>query len=257
MDPSVILRVLFSVLSVFILSPAHAQTLYSQSLQTALTRTTPGLEILVLDVHTSQLLANTFADPQSSIPTGSLLKPFVAQAYGRTHRDFPTHVCPGHATPLALPQALAESCNAYFLALAAQIDPGVLDDLPAPPDFAPKTLIGLTPAWPIAPASLVRAYAVLLLDHNTRPEILEGMRLAATSGTAAHIGAQPGGVLAKTGTAPCVSACKANGDGLVLVAVPAGHPMLLLLVRKRGTTGAATAAAAGPILAQLKALHAY
>ncbi len=239
------------------LSPAQTQSLYNQSLQTALTRTTPNLELLVLDPRTNQLLANTFADPNAPIPTGSLLKPLLADAYARTHSTFPTHLCPAHAAPLALPQALAESCNVYFLALAEQVNPANLRNLPAPPDASPKTFIGLTGNWPIPPLALARAYAVLLLAPATRPEILEGMRLAATIGTAAHLGRHPGGVLAKTGTAPCLSACLANGDGLVLVAVPARHPTLLLLVRKRGTTGAATAAASGPILTQLRALHAY
>ncbi len=246
-------------IGVFLLFPlaARPQTLYRQSLQTALTHSTPGLELLLLNPHTHQVLADTFAAPDTPIPTGSLLKPFLAEAYARTHADYPTHLCPAHATPLLLPQALAESCNAYFLALAAKLDPATLHDLPAPPDTLPRTLIGLTPAWPIAPLALIRAYAALLLSPGTRPEILESMRLAAVNGTAAGVGRHPGGVLAKTGTAPCVAACIASGDGLVLLAVPARHPTLLLLVRKRGTTGAATAAAAGPILTQLKALHAY
>ena len=245
----------FSVLS---FSPVQAQTLYQQSLQTALSRTTPNLEILVLNPQTNQIVANTFRSPNTPIPTGSLLKPFLAQAYARTHRSFPTHPCP---KPLGLAQALAQSCNAYFLALAAQIDPNQLHDLPAPPNFDPRNLIGLTPAWPIAPAALARAYAALLLSPGTRPQILEGMRLAAANGTASRIGPHPGGVLAKTGTAPCVvtaqSQCKANGDGLVLAAVPASRPTLLLLVRKRATNGATAAFAAGPVLTQLKALHAY
>ncbi len=252
-----ILRALVSVLSVIIFASAHAQTLYSQSIQTALARTTPGLELLLLNPRTGEVLANTFADPTTPIPTGSLLKPFLADAYARTHSTFPTHLCPTHSTPLTLAQALAESCNAYFLALAKEVDPAALHDLPAPPNALPKTLIGLTPAWPVPPLALVHAYAALLLARGTRPEILTGMRLAATSGTASHIGRHPGGVLAKTGTAPCVSACIANGDGLVVVAVPDGNPTLILLVRKRGTTGAATASAAGPILAQLRSLHAY
>jgi hypothetical protein len=87
------------------------------------------------------------------------------------------------------------------------------------------------------------------------------MTQAATTGTASRIGQHPGGVLAKTGTAPCIPTpsqpCKATGDGLVLAAVPAQSPTLLLLVRRRATTGALTAAAANPILTQLKTLHAY
>ena len=158
--------------------------------------------------------------PDTPIPTGSLLKPFLALAYSRTHPAFPIRA------GLSLPQALAQSNNPYFLALAADIDPTTLHDLPAPPNYNPRTLIGLTPDWPIAPAALTRAYATLLLSPAARPEILDGLRLVATTGTASRVGRHPGGVLAKTGTAPCISACAANGDGLVLLAVPrrAPHP---------------------------------
>jgi len=161
---------------------------------------------------------------------------------------------------MTLTNAIAQSCNAYFLALARDLDPAMIPYLPAPPpNPSPETLIGLTPDWPIAPATLVQAYAALLAGppSRTQVEILAGMRGSALSGTASHIGPHRGGVLAKTGTAPCVDLpCQASGDGLVIAAVPASHPTLLLLVRKRATTGAMTAASAGRILTQLEAMHA-
>jgi len=254
----------------FVFHPAQAQqSLYSQSIQTAVARTTPNLEILVLDLRTHETLADTFHYPQTPIPVGSLLKPFLAVAYFKTHPGpSPTVVCHGHPDrcwkdgghgAITLTDAIAQSCNAFFLSLARSIAPADIPYLPPPPNPSPETLIGLTPDWRVSPEVLAQAYAALLAARTTPTQsaILAGMRDSARHGTANHIGAHPGGVLAKTGTAPCVDfPCKATGDGLVITAVPAAHPTLLLLVRKRATTGAMTAAAAGPILTQLESLHA-
>jgi len=251
-----------------LLSPAQ-QTLYSQSLQTALTAQNPHLEFLLLNLRTHEVLANTFAP--TPIPAGSLLKPFIALAYASAHDEtFPTVVCHGHSDrcwnpaghgPMTLTNAIAQSCNAYFLHLAASLTPAGLSSipyLPAPPNPSPETLIGLNPSWQITPASLAEAYAALLAASSpTQSAILAGMRASATHGTAARIGRHPGGVLAKTGTAPCVDRhCSATGDGLVLTAFPANDPTLLLLVRQRATNGATAAAAASRILSQLESLHA-
>jgi cell division protein FtsI/penicillin-binding protein 2 len=157
---------------------------------------------------------------------------------------------------MVLPEAIAQSCNAYFLALARGLATASIPYLPPPPDTAPETLIGLNPAWRVAPMTLAGAYARLLAAPG-HADVLAGMRGSATRGTAARLGPHPGGVLAKTGTAPCIDEpCRASGDGLLVAAVPAALPTLLLLVRKRATTGAMTAEAAGPILHQLEALHA-
>jgi hypothetical protein len=251
--------------------PAPAQpTLFAQSIRTALARANPGLEYLVLDLRTHKVLADSFASPSQPIPAGSLLKPFLALAYGQTHNGtFPTVLCHGHPDrcwkaeghgSIALTQAIAQSCNAYFLALARDLSLADIPYLPAPPaNPSPETLIGLTPDWAIAPEALAQAYAALLAAPAslTQNAILAGMRASAQHGTAARIGAHPGGVLAKTGTAPCIDpTCAANGDGLVIAAAPANHPTLLLLVRRRATNGATAAAAAGRILTQLEALHA-
>jgi cell division protein FtsI/penicillin-binding protein 2 len=231
--------------------PAHPQqTLYSQSLQTALARQNPN--------------------PAHPIPPGSLVKPFLSLAYAAAHPTFPTITCHGHSDlcwsaaghgPLTLPDAIAQSCNAYFLALARTLTSSPIPYLPAPPpNPTPETLIGLTPAWLISPNDLIHAYASLLASPSspTRTAILLGMRASASHGTANRIGHHPGVVLAKTGTAPCIDLpCKATGDGLIIAAVPAANPTLLLLVRRRATTGAMTAPAASRILSQLKALHAY
>lgn len=240
------------------------QSLFAQSIQSALIPTTPNLEILVLDLRTHETLADTFAHPQTPIPIGSLAKPFLAAAYLKSHPATPTIVCHGHPDrcwkpaghgPLTLTAAIAQSCNAYFLSLARDIPPADIPYLPPPPNASPETLVGLNPAWRISPEAVANAYAELLA--NAPPPIVSGMRDSARLGTANRIGRHAGGVLAKTGTAPCVDLpCKATGDGLVIAAVPAPHPTLLLLVRKRATTGAMTAAAANAILTQLQSLHA-
>ena len=126
-------------------------------------------------------------------------------------------------------------------------------------------MIGATPEWRISPVTLAHAYAVLAArsDDEVVGRLLVGMKLAAgAGGTAAKIGAHHGGafggVLAKTGTAPCVSGpepCPVNGDGLVVALAPAEHPRLLLLVRERGTTGAQAAEVAGRMLAKIEAAY--
>ncbi len=249
----------------FLCLPLPAQqSLYAQSIQTAIAARTPNLEVLVLDLRTHETLANTFHSA-APIPVGSLLKPFLAAAYLKSHADTPTTICHGHPDrcwrdgghgPITLTEAIAQSCNAYFLALARNIPPTDIPYLPPPPNASPETLIGLNSDWRITPVALARAYGSLL-TAATPSAILAGMSASARRGTANRIGPHPGGVLAKTGTAPCVDLpCKASGDGLVLAAVPATRPTLLILVRKRATTGAMTAAAAGPILTQMESLHA-
>lgn len=256
------------------LSPSWLQgqgrSVYAQSLQAVLARSYRHLELLIVDIHTLETLTDTFSRHDEAIPAGSLLKPFVALAYAhKISEPFPVVVCHGHTDhcwkahgSMTLREAIAKSCNAYFLALARSVDP---DDftgmgLPSAPRSTPESLIGLAPAWPVAPHDLATAYALLLRGPPTptRREIVAGMRASALRGTAALAGHHPGGVLAKTGTASCIDAiCRVNGDGLVVLAVPASRPTLLVLVRKRGTTGAQAAAAAGPVLTELKALHAY
>jgi cell division protein FtsI/penicillin-binding protein 2 len=192
---------------------------------------------------------------------------------------------PGGHGSLALEHALAQSCNTYFLTLARDIFASgaagtealnrvsAAYGLPPPPvQTAPATLIGLGPEWRIAPLDLAHAYARLAIqsqaESQVEPEfspqaatrLLAGMKLAAQpGGTASRIAALPGGVLAKTGTAPCIpglnpepNRCTANNDGLAIVLFPSDSPRLLTLVRQRGTTGAQAAELAGKMLTRLQ-----
>jgi cell division protein FtsI/penicillin-binding protein 2 len=289
-------------------------SLYAQAATVMLDRSfpSPRIEYLLLDAQSREVIAERWPHADTPIAPGSLLKPFVALAYARSQqksspnrsqqaaltRGFPSIVChgksdgcwrPGGHGQLALEQALAVSCNAYFLALARDVTTNgdalhsvsARYGLPDPPaNTTASMLIGVTPDWRVTPLALARAYALLIagadtrevveddpIDYEAAARLREGMRMAALpGGTAAKAGVHPGGVLAKTGTASCVpdfeepalaghgkqGQCRINGDGLVVLAAPQENPRWLLLVRERGTTGAMTAEIAGEMLTRLE-----
>jgi hypothetical protein len=278
---------------------AAAVDLYAQSAAALLNRSfaSQRIEYLLLDLHSGQTVAERWTHAEDPVPVGSLLKPFVALAYARLHPkrpaasldQFPAIRCrgkidgcwrPGGHGSITLQRAVAESCNAYFLSLARELvdgdgaaalrDTTIAYRLPMPPRTAAgsgdfnlsRALVGLTPEWRVPPGDLARAYALMASDSQDSVvvRVLAGMKMATTSGgTAARIGTHPGGVLAKTGTAPCVpdldqhhNLCLANNDGLVVALTPAEEPRLLLLVRERGTTGAHAAEVAGRMFALLE-----
>jgi cell division protein FtsI/penicillin-binding protein 2 len=143
---------------------------------------------------------------------------------------------------------VAYSCNAYFAKLASEIS---ADDLAVvlrrlglgslPPTARPETFIGLGDTWRVKPLDLLRAYGELA-SRAAEPgvaELLRGMALSAKAGTGKAAGE---GWLVKTGTAPCVHAHRAPGDGYALGMYPARHPRRAVLVRLHGGTGAEAAA---------------
>ena len=272
-------------LVLLICAPSHPQlvaptsvvnptSLRAQSTQSALTShwppsTNTRLSWLVLDLSNGLILSHQGSDPDLPVPVGSLTKPFLALAYARTHTTFPHFACRGTQDRCWLPRghgslgiedALAHSCNAYFLALARQTDPDALQStlqllgLPSPPSGStPEALIGLDPTWKIAPTTLARAYANLLSQPNAAM-ILAGLRRAASSGTASALYSED--ALAKTGTAPCRHrTCIASADGLVIAITPVENPRTLLLLRQQGSTGAATSAVAAQMLHVLEVPH--
>jgi len=227
------------------------------------------VDYLVVDVRTREVLRQEWADPGVPIPVGSLVKPFTALAYGG---DFPEFVCKGAAGGcwlahghgrLKFRDALAHSCNAYFLNLARGVDPETLAvvaskfGIPAPSTDSAEVRIGLGKDWKIPPLALARAYAELA-ERASEPhvgEILAGLREAVHSGTARAIGAGSmdlaPAVLAKTGTAPCVAERSHAGDGFTVVLDPADAPRTVLLVRVHGVPGAEAAKTAAGILRSL------
>lgn len=213
------------------------------------------MNYIVVDIRTRQVVKQDWPDADKPIPVGSLVKPFTALA---SSGPFPEFVCKGaqdrcwlasgHGL-LRFREALAESCNAYFLRLARDVDPHSLAVVAAkfgipPPDAeTPEARIGLGKDWQISPLALTRAYCELT-SRSAEPrvaEILAGLKLAAESGTASAIGR---GALAKTGTAPCVAKRKHVGDGFTIVL----DPRLAILVRVHGVPGAEAAKSAAIIL---------
>ncbi len=231
----------------------------------------PDLSWLLLD-RSGAVLAEQWKNSDQAIPPGSLVKPFVAVAYAAQHENkFPHVHCAGASGLCWLPRghgelgfedALAQSCNAYFLALAAGLDGERAQDtfrsfgLTGPGrNFDARTAIGLGSDWRESPLALAHAYLALLNspDSTARALVLGGMRRAAARGTGASVDTTLGqdAALAKTGTAPCTHPTRAQADGFAVVLVPAAEPRYLLLVRMHGATGGQTASEAASMLRAL------
>jgi cell division protein FtsI/penicillin-binding protein 2 len=242
------------------------QDLHAQSAAAALARdfADPNLSFLLLD-EDGQVMAQRWEHPEQDIPVGSLTKPFMAVAYGRTHQSFPKFRCTGgntcwlrrgHGT-LKVREAIAFSCNSYFHQLVAHAGP---EFRAAMATFALRSADGHADDLPLttaSPLALSRAY--LELTRQAREPavapVLQGLALSARTGTAKPVGAGISGmnVLAKTGTAPCTHKKKAPGDGFVVVMWPAEKPRSLLLVRLHGRPGYMAAALAGRMIAKVEA----
>jgi len=240
-------------------SPLAAASLPEQSAGLAIDRAfpDPGVSYLLTECAGNREICSRWAHPTDPAPVGSLVKPFTALAYGRTHGfQYPVYTCPGAAGHCWLPQghgrmdivsAIAHSCNAYFLELARDVTPDALDAVarrfglrPPEPSADAAALIGLGASWRNSPAAISRAYSELSArssDPGVR-EVLAGMALSAYSGTGRGVGPH---AYAKTGTAPCIHESKGLGDGFVIALYPASAPRFNLLVRVHGVPGAQAA----------------
>jgi cell division protein FtsI/penicillin-binding protein 2 len=214
---------------------------------------------IVVDARTRQLITQNWPDADQPVPVGSLVKPFTALA---ANGAFPELDCNGAMDRCWLAKghgrirfrdALANSCNAYFLQLARDVDPHSLAvvaakfGIPPPGVDTPETRIGLGRGWQISPLALTRAYCELTA-RAAEPrvaDILAGLKQAAESGTASAIGRDS---LAKTGTAPCVAKRQHKGDGFTMVLYPSAAPRIAILVRVHGVPGAEAAKSAAIIL---------
>ncbi len=221
----------------------------------------PAISYLFLDAASGRVICSRWIDPGKRIPVGSLVKPFTALAYGETRNfQFPTVVCKSEESRCWLPQghgridlktAIAHSCNAYFLELAANVDREALDAVARrfslnSPDLGsgPATLIGLGTMWRISPLSIAQAY-IELTARSAEPGVgtlLAGMALSAKLGTGR--GAGPGAYV-KTGTAPCLDELRHAGDGFAIALYPTSAPRFALLVRAHGVPGAQAAVVCG------------
>ena len=198
-----------------------------------------------------------------AVAVGSLQKPFVAEAWAATHLHAATprwhcdgRSCwrpSGHGT-LGLTRATAVSCNAFFLALAAETPPAALRRTLEDEGFVvdgamtPEAAIGLAGTVTITPRRLLDAYARLtrrpwLSGDGVRVELLAGLRQAAGNGTARGIGLR--GYWAKTGTVDAPGRRGLETIGWALAVDDAGSSTL---ARLSPGTGRQAAAALGPVL---------
>jgi hypothetical protein len=222
----------------------------------------PQLRYLALDTS-SQRLSADWPDSSKLVNYGSLLKPFLLLAYAKTHAQFPEVICRGSASGCWLPKghgkqtvcpALANSCNAYFLELASEIERPALASICleyqlSPPSAAslPGAWIGLREGWPQSAEPVARAFHRLVQNRTNRAAgvVLAGMELCARQGTGKAVSLH---CFAKTGTAPCSHTPAAEGDGFAVLIYPTDVPRFILLAEQHGTTGAQTAGLAGALL---------
>lgn len=219
-----------------------ALTLYQQTVAGLLRERFTGLEYVLLDARTGEPIDMHWPEPEKAVPVGSLVKPLLLAAHtGPT----PVFACTGRMCWLrqghgrqTAKQALANSCNEYFDALAARLPQDRLESFVARYGLRGPSVdgsrIGRGNDWPLPPVALLNAYRELHSD----PRIQPGMSNAAMHGTAKAVGS---GALAKTGTSACSHSRKGVGDGYAIVLLPASKPEWALLLRVHETTGAVTA----------------
>ena len=218
---------------------------------------------LLLDVESKRVIGSSGFDKQTPIAIGSLIKPFTTIAYGESNGfKYPEFTCTGKDCWLPkghghihIGDAIAHSCNAYFLSIANQMNPVSLVDTLAKLNISPpssevekKTLAGMGSAWKFDPHEILAAYAEVA-RRWAQPgmrEAVAGMREAAKTGTARELGSF---ALAKTGTAPCN---RDSGDGFAIALFPADSLRYALMVRVHNTTGARAAAALAPAFHRIR-----
>jgi cell division protein FtsI/penicillin-binding protein 2 len=254
---------------------ATRNSLFTQSAAQILHREFTGRDVsfIHIDVQTGAVLASRWDNADQPIPLGSLVKPFIALAYGEAHQfRYPIHVCRGNAGGCWLPNghgkigitaAIADSCNSYFRMLTAGMTSA--DIIPAatrlgldPPaqELSGPDLIGVGNRWLISPLHMARAYLELdrRRDQSGAREVVSGMAQSARQGTGAEVdrALKHSRALVKTGTAACTHRDHAPGDGFVVALVPADQPELLLMVRVHGAPGAKAALIAGRMLGRIE-----
>jgi hypothetical protein len=244
---------------------APAQDLHEQASAALLGRdfNSADLSYLLLDEN-GHVIAQRWEHPEREVPVGSLVKPFLAAAYGQTHPVFPKFRCTGKKTcwlarghgTLQISDAIAFSCNSYFHQLVADAGPDFIQALSSYALHNSADTVNKLTQMTVAPVALAQAYLELTW-HSHEPAIilvLHGLALSAQKGTGKAAGAALPNItlLAKTGTAPCTHVKKSSGDGFALVMVPANHPREILLVRLHGRPGSMAAGVAGRMIAAVE-----
>ncbi len=212
-----------------------AGTLYDQSVSRLLQERfrDPGVSYVVLDVRSGDVVASRWEDLETPRSVGSLMKPLLAARY---QGEYPALLCDpkrcwrSHGR-VDIVEALAQSCNSYFLQLAGRFHAS---------ELSPEAVIGLGDEYKVSPLWVARAYCKL-----DRREILRGLRASAHRGTGRAIGLD---ALVKTGTAPCTHGRRAPGDGYALAMYPPNTPRYALMVEMHSAPGAKAAEVAGRML---------
>lgn len=260
---------LLSIVALGLATPFIAATIHDDSLARFLEHRFPSHDVsyLLVNVHNRDVLAARWSDADVPIPVGSVVKPFAAIAFAEAHPlGFPEYVCRGSRDScwmarghgrVNITKAIAQSCNAYFLTLAARVPQEAISavvtryGLRMPDNTSAEAYIGERNYWRLSPNAVVQAFAELASRSSdaTVSTILGGMAECARNGTASAIGP---GVFAKTGTAPCTHEPRAAGDGFVIALSPAPSPDFALLVRLHGAPGAEAAKVAAQFLQAIK-----
>jgi len=177
--------------------------------------------------------------------------------------DGHNYICshPDLKRPLTPAEALAHSCNDFFVSLAQGLSRTNVNDVRArvglPPisstaNFA-AALVGLDGPR-IAPRllldSLTRLTGLdqtrpLRISAQTRRVLLDGLRGAATYGSASELSTRKISALAKTGTAPLPGG---GSLGLTIAFAPADNPQRAVLVLAPGAAGRDATSIAGDLL---------
>ena len=175
------------------------------------------------------------------------------------------YVCshPDLKRPLSPAEALAHSCNDFFVSLAPRLPRAALNSvrgrlgLPPIPDTAnlPASFVGLDGPR-ITPRALLDAISRLVGADERRPiaisdgarrVLLEGLRGASQYGSAKVLGGRGTASLAKTGTAPMPGGA---WMGLVVALEPADKPTRGIVVVAPGAAGVDAAAIAADLLSR-------
>ncbi len=240
----------------------------------------PQAATLVLELPSGRTVSESRADVlDTPVPPGSIAKVFALAAAAEAGLVPPGtgHLCRRVATadgrrfvcshpdlkrPLSPSEALAYSCNDFFVQLAARLPRAQLNDLrrraglEAIADATPYTTAVLGLAGPPAsPRALLRAVArvvgvgpdpAVALAPATRALVRDGMRGAAEYGSAITLGSRLPGALAKTGTAPMPGG---RSLGLAVAFAPGDAPARAAVVAAPGGAGIDAAQLAGELLA--------
>ena len=166
-----------------------------------------------------------------------------------------TYTCthPDAGRPLTPAEALAHSCNGYFASIASRLPRAALErayvraglEPPAPGVSTVRAALGLdgvraTPRQWLGAFARLAAGEGIAVDARYRRVLLDGLRGAATYGTARSLGDAGITALAKTGTST-----HAGGQlGLVVAVLPADHPTHAIVVVVPGAAGLEAAALA-------------